>query len=75
MDFILAAVMEVMVSDRIVAEAIADSSCEECKRFTKSCVTGASLDSGAPKNTCKVSKEKLNRFKIFRIKSKGGCCG
>lgn len=59
MSFILAAVL---------AMTPVDSSCEECKRFSKSCVTGAAVNSSTTKV---VSRE---RFRFKRIR-KGGCCG
>ena len=60
MSFILAAVL---------AMTPVDSSCEECKRFTKSCVSGAAVNS----STTKVITRDRFRFK-GRFK-KGGCCG
>jgi len=60
MSFILAAVL---------AMTPVDSSCEECKRFSKSCVSGAAVNS----STTKVITRDRFRFK-GRFK-KGGCCG
>jgi hypothetical protein len=59
MSFILAAVL---------AMTPVDSSCEECKRFSKSCVSGAAVYTGPVK---KITRDRL------RIKGKfkrGGRC-
>lgn len=61
MYFILAAVLAV---------APVDSSCEECKRFTQSCVSGAKVNTSTTK-TRTINRE---RFRKVRIR-KGGCCG
>jgi hypothetical protein len=60
MSFILAAVL---------AMTPVDSSCEECKRFSKSCVSGAAVNS----STTKVITR--DRFRIKGRFKKGGCCG
>lgn len=61
MSFILAAVLAMT--------PVVDSSCEECKRYSKSCVSGAAVYTGPVK---KITRDRL-RIK-GRFKS-GGRCG
>ena len=61
MSFILAAVLAMT--------PVVDSSCEECKRFSKSCVSGAAVNSSTTKV---ITRE---RFRIKGRFKKGGCCG
>ena len=53
----------------ILAVAPVDSSCEECKRFSQSCVSGAAVNS----STTKVITR--DRFRIKGRFKRGGCCG
>jgi len=52
----------------ILAVAPVDSSCEECKRFSQSCVSGAAVNS----STTKVITR--DRFRIKGRFKRGGCC-
>ena len=61
MSFILAAVLAIT--------PVVDSSCEECKRFSKSCVSGAEVYTGPGK---KITRERIRIKGRFK---KGGCCG
>jgi hypothetical protein len=61
MYFIVAAILAVA--------PVVDSSCEECKRFTKSCVSGAAVYTGPAK---KITRERIRIKGRFK---KGGCCG
>lgn len=61
MSFILAAVL--------AATPVVDSSCEECKRFSKSCVSGAKVDNTKTKTITRERIRIKGRFK------RGGRCG
>lgn len=70
MEFVLAAILEVQ-SNNLVSEAITDSSCEECKRFMASCVTGAKID----KDYLSPIKKNCQKFRIkIRGQKRKVCC-
>ena len=76
MDLILAAVLATVNADRAVAEAIADSSCAECRKFQQSVsksVEGCTSCGQTAQH--QPIRERLGKTRSFRIRSKGGCCG
>ena len=75
MDLVLAAVLASIEADRAVAEAVKDSSCAECRKFHQQVTKSVDGCKSCGQVSNKPSMERLSRFRSFRIRSKGGCCG